>query len=122
MAAVFFVAGCVSTVDGRRTPGVPFVKDSVQGNYERPVDQIAEAAKEVIKFNGTLLNESTLHKETNAVRTVEGKVKGRTIWVRISAAAPNISSVEVQARTSAGGTDIGLAHEIEKQIALKLVK
>src|SRR5262250_1130955 len=77
------VGGCVGTVTGRKTGGVPFVKDTVEGRYERPLDQVFEAAKEVIKFNGTLVNESILHNETNTVKTAEGKVSQSTVWIRV---------------------------------------
>ena len=115
-------AGCVSTVTGRTSFGVPFVKDSVEGHYERPLDQVYDAAKEVVKFNGTLVNESILHTETNMVKTVEGKVNQRSVWIRVEAMDPRVTGVAVQTRTKGGGTDVDLAHEIEKQIALKLVK
>ena len=115
-------AGCVPTVTGRNTGGVPFIKDSVAGHYERPLDQVYEAAKDVVKFNGALVNESILHTETNVVKTVEGKVNQRTVWVRVEAADPKVTGVLVQTRTSGGLSDLDLAHEIEKQIALKLVK
>ena len=115
-------AGCVSTVTGRNTPGVPFIKDSVQGRYERPLDQVFEAAKDVVKFNGALVNESILHSETNTVKTVEGKINQRTVWVRVEAVDPKVTAVTVQTRTPGGGADIDLAANLEKQIALKLVK
>src|SRR5204863_3629372 len=72
-------AGCVPTVTGRSTGGVPFIKDAVEGHYERPLDQVFEAAKEVVKFNGTLINEGTHHTETNTFKTVEGKVNQRSV-------------------------------------------
>ena len=75
-AALVIVTGCVGTVSGRKTVAVPFIKDRVEGRYERPLDQVYEAAKDVVRFNGTLVNESILHGETNAVKTVEGKVNG----------------------------------------------
>jgi uncharacterized protein DUF3568 len=115
-------AGCVSTVDERKTAGVPFVKDRVQGRYERTVDQVASAAKQVVSSNGVLVNESVLYNSTNVVKTVEGKVNQRTVWVRIEAIDPKVTAVTVQTRTPGGGSDIDLAHEIEKQIALKLVQ
>ena len=115
-------AGCVPTVTGRSTGGVPFIKDTVAGRYERPLDQVYDAAKEVVKFNGTLINESILHTETNAVKTVEGKVNQSSVWVRVEAMDPKVTGVAVQARTKGGGSDVDLAHEIEKQIALKLVR
>lgn len=115
-------SGCVSTVDERSTAGVPFLKDKVEGRYERTVDQVANAAKEVVKSNGVLVNESVMYNKTNAVKTVEGKVNQRTVWVRVEAVDPKVTAVTVQTRTSGGGSDIDLAHEIEKQIALKLVQ
>ena len=115
-------AGCVPTVTGRNTGGMPFIKDRVEGHYERPLDQVFDAAKEVVKFNGALVNESILHTETNMVKTVEGKVNQRTVWVRVEAMDPKVTGVIVQTRTSGGMSDLDLAHEIEKQIALKLVR
>jgi len=112
-------AGCVSTVAGGKTPGI-HVKDTVEGNYERSVDQVFEAAKDVIKFNGTVVKESILH-DTNVVKTVEGKVNQCNVWVRVEPKDPKVTSVAVQARTSGGAGNVDLAHEIEKQIALKLV-
>src|SRR5206468_9301269 len=105
-------AGCVPTVTGRTSMGVPFVKDSVEGHYERPLDQVYDAAKEVVKFNGTLVNESILHTETNMVKTVEGKVNQRSVWVRVEAMDTKITGVMVQTRTTGGMSDIDLAHEI----------
>ena len=86
------------------------------------MDQVFEAAKDVVKFNGTLINESILHGETNAVKTVEGKINQRTVWVRVEALDPKVTAVTVQARTSGGGSDLDLAREVDKQIALKLVR
>jgi hypothetical protein len=120
LGGIVLVAGCVDTVSGRKTAGVPFIKDSVEGHYERPLNQVYEAAKDVVKFNGTLISESTLHTETNEVKTVEGKVNQRTVWVRVEA-MDKVTGVVVQTRTKGGATDIDLAHELEKQIALKLV-
>lgn len=118
--------GCVDTVSGRKTAGVPFVKDTIEARYERPMDQVFQAAKEVLRFNGTLANESILHNQTNAlnniVKTAEGRVNQRTVWVRVEQIDPRITAVAVQARTSGGGSDIDLASEIDKQIALKLVR
>jgi hypothetical protein len=120
--AVLVGAGCISTVDERKTAGVPFIKDRVEGRYERTVDQVAQAAKQVVSSNGVLVNESILYSQTNAVKTVEGKVNQRTVWVRIEFIDPKITAVTVQTRTPGGGSDIDLAHELEKQIALKLVR
>src|SRR5258708_2387120 len=112
-------AGCVSTVTGRTSFGVPFVKDSVEGHYERPLDQVYDAAKEVVKFNGTLVNESILHTETNMVKTVEGKVNQRSVWIRVEATEPKVTTVVVQTRTVNGGGGIVFVHQNEKERAME---
>lgn len=119
--AAIVAAGCVGTVSGHKTGGVPFVKDRIEGRYERTPSQIYEAAKAVMVFNGTLTSETTLH-GTNNVLALQGKVNQRNVWMSIEPVDAKISSVIVQARTSGGGTDLMLCHELEKQIALKLVR
>ena len=114
--------GCVNTVSGRTRAGVPWVKDRVEDRYERPVGQVYDAAVEVIKFNGTLVNETTLHTPTNSVRTLEGRINQSTVWVRVEPLDAKLTFVAVQARTKAGGTDLDLAHEVSKQIAIQLVR
>ena len=109
-------AGCYSTVDGRMKAGVPFAKDSLESRYERPLDQVFSAAKEVLKHNGTLEGENTINK------TLWAKVDTRTIWIKVDDVEPKITRVTVQVRKKSGGSDIDLASEIDKQIALHLVK
>ena len=125
MAGALIVAsGCVNTVSGRKTAGIPWIKDSVEGRYERPPEEIVRAAKAVISRKGVVNNEGTIYvqnNQTSNVRTVEGKVNQRSVWVRVEVVSPTVTSVTVQTRTSGGGTDLDLAHEIEKEIALKLV-
>lgn len=120
IAALLAGAGCVDTVTERSTPGMPFIKDRVEGRYERSVDQVFQAAKDVVKKNGVLVNEATLYNETNIVKTVQGKVDQRNVWVRVEAVDPKVTSVVVQTRTPGGGADLDLAHELEKEIALDL--
>lgn len=119
-------AGCVDTVNGGKTVGVPFIKDKIESRYERPPDQVFAAAKDVIREDGTLLNEGTLYNQTNSVgnvvKTVQGKVNQRTVWVAVSQEDPKITDVTVQTRTQGGISDIDLAAQIDKQIALKLAR
>ncbi len=121
IGAVLAGAGCVSTVNERSTAGVPFIKDRVEGRYERTPEQVFAASKDVVRSLGTLVNEGTLY-STNTVNTVEGKVNQRKVWIRIEPVDTKVTSVIVQTRTPGGGSDLDLAHEIEKQIALKLVR
>ncbi len=126
MAIAALAAGCVDTVTGEKTMGVPFIKDKIESRYDRPAEEVFAAAKEVVKEDGVLLNEGTLYNQTNAVnnlvRTVQGKVNQRSVWVAVAQVDPKISDVTVQTRTQGGVADIDLAAEIDKQIALKLVR
>ena len=117
--AAAVAAGCIGTVSGHKTAGVPFVTDRIEGRYERTPPQVFEAAKAVLTLNGTMLSESTLH-GTNNVLALEGKVNQRNVWISVEPVDAKVTSVIVQARTTAGGTDLLLCHELDKQIALKL--
>lgn len=117
---VILTAGCVGTVSERKAAAVPFVKDKIEGRYERTVQEVYDASVYVIKLNGTLQNEVTLHKEDAAARALEGRVNQRRVWIRVEPVDAVVTSVVVQARTSGGGTDMNLAYELEKQIALQL--
>ena len=122
LGAAVLVAGCHSTPDGRSRAGVPWVKDSLEGRYERPPEQVFAAAREVLKFNGTLAKESTLLGGTNTVRVLEGKVNTRTVWIRVEPVDAKVSSMIVQVRTKGGGKDTELMAELKSQIALQLAR
>lgn len=112
--AAGLLSGCVGTVDGRHRAGVPLVSDQVTSLYERSAADIWTAAKDVLRYNGTIRGE-------DAVRaTLEGSVDNRTVWVRVLVVDQNVSRVTVQARTKGGGGDVKLASEMDKQIALRL--
>lgn len=115
--------GCVKTVSGNRTGAVPFTSDKISGRYERPMQQVFDAAKYVLAFNGMITAESTLA-TTNTIPALalEGKVNERSVWIRVQQVEPKISEVIVQARTKWGGKDTALVHELEKQIALRLAR
>lgn len=110
----FLFSGCVGTVDGGSKAGMPLAKDTIESRYEKPVDQIFNSAKDVLKLNGTLVKENTIN------HSLEAKVDTRTVWVAVDEVEPKVSRVRVQARTKTGG-DIDLASEIDKQIYGKLI-
>jgi hypothetical protein len=123
VAAFLAGAGCVSTVNERSTAGVPFLKDKIEASYPRPVDTVFQAAKEVVLDKGTLINEGTVFmNQTNAIKTVEGRVNERKIWIRVEPVDSKVTKVTVQARTKAGGADVDLAAQLDKEIALKLAQ
>ena len=119
--AMIFVTGCVNTVAGPKTAAVPFVKDKVEGRYARPADEVFTAAKAVLASNGVMSSEGVLH-GTNEVHVATGRVNQRRVWISVEQIDPKVSEVIVQARTGGGAGDLELAHDLEKQIALKLVR
>ena len=124
--AALLAAGCVNTVTGGKTAGVPFIKDKIESRYDLPADRVFNAARQVISENGVLITEGTLYGQTNAVgnlvKTIKGKVEERTVWVRVEQLDPKVTGVAVQTRTSSGVSDIDLAAQIDKQIYGKLAK
>jgi hypothetical protein len=114
--------GCTSTVAGTSTAAVPFTKDSVEGRYERTVDQVYQASVTVMQANGVIVTEYIPHDTTNTVRSLYGKVNQKKVWVRVAAVDPKITAVTVQTRSKMGVSDVDLAHELEKEIALQLVQ
>jgi hypothetical protein len=119
-AVVLVTAGCVDTVTGGKTMGVPFIKDKFEGLYNVPPDVIFAAAKEVIKKDGVLTSEGINYSETNQVKVVQGRVNQCAVWVRIAPVDAKVTSVAVQTRTNSGGSDIDLAHQIATEIAVRL--
>jgi hypothetical protein len=125
VGAVAFSAlavSCVKTVNDRHTGAIPFFPDKAQARYERPVAQVFEAAKTVVARNGVVSRETSLLGCTNAVRCLEGRVNQRAVWIRVEEIDPRVTALTIQARTNAGGTDQSLTHELDKQIALELVR
>lgn len=113
-------AGCYKTKEGRYRAGMPFSKDTIESRYERPVEQVYQAAKATLEFNGALTAEGSSATGDTASRTLTGSVNKRSLWVQVDEVEPRITRVQVQARKSAGRGDVDLAAEIDKQIALRL--
>lgn len=111
---VIVTPGCYQTMDNRSKMGVPFKKDKIGGQYERPVEQVQAGARKVLQFNGTVISDDIVN------RVIVGKVDTRTVYVKLTEVEPSLTQVTVQARTKGGGADVDLAAEIDKQIALQL--
>jgi hypothetical protein len=114
VALACIVSGCVTSVDGRQSFGVPLVKDKIEGRYERSPMDIWNAAKDVLNYNGKLYSEDVMKS------TLEASVNTRTVWVKVEPIDDKVTRVIVQARTKGGGSDVDLASEIDKQIAIRL--
>lgn len=109
-----FLTGCVSTVDGQKKMGVPLVKDTIESRYERNVPTMLAATKAVLGRIGALASHDVIN------NVITAKVDTRTVWVKITEVDPRVSHLTVQARTKGGAADVGLASEVDKQIALHL--
>lgn len=118
--AALIVVGCVQTVSDTHTFAVSWGRDSVAGRYQRPLAEVYQAAVKVISDNGVLVTEHIPHDYTNEVRSLEGRVNDRRVFVRVEQIDPQVSQVDVEARTKMGRVDIDLVHELEKDIALQL--
>src|SRR5580698_5378076 len=118
MGLAIMVTGCVSTVSDTQTSGF-HVPDKSVSRYERPVDNVYQAAVSVISHDGILLTEYIPHDTTNTVRALMGKVNQEKVWIRVEAIDPQISQVTIQVRTAVAG-DTQEAHELDKEIALEL--
>jgi hypothetical protein len=107
-------SGCVETIDGRHRAGVPLASDTVDGRYERSPADLWAAAKDVLKYQGTLLSEDTLK------NVLEASVDERRVWVKVEEFDTKTTRVLVQARGKGGGADMQMAAFIDKQIAVRL--
>ena len=116
LACVFslFLNGCVDTVDGRHRAGMPFQKDRAEGRYARPTADLWVAAKDVLKYHGTINSEDL------ARQSLQGNVDERNIWITVSAVDAKVSQVLVQARSKGGFADYQMAAYLEKEIAVRL--
>ena len=122
LGAGILAVGCVKTVNDRHTGGVPWVNDKFEGRYERTVPQVYDASVYVVNKMGTVSRESVVSPGTNEFKTVEGKINDRNVWIRVEPVDAKVTSVIVQVRTSGGGSDKPLTHDIEKAIAIKLTE
>ena len=118
--ATVALTGCVNTVTDSTSLATTWSKDTVAGRYNRTVDQVYQASVIVIQKNGVLLTEYIPHDNTNAIRSLMGRVNDDKVWVRVSSVDQRTSQVEVQARSKWGVSDIATVHELEKEIALEL--
>ena len=78
--------------------------------------QVFEASKGVLAKDGVLSAENRIN------NSLEAQVNQSKVIVRVDQVDPNVSSVIVEVRTKTGATDLDLAHQIEKEIALALVQ
>jgi len=109
-------SGCVSTETGHSTAGVHLTADKIVSRYEKPVPLLANATRLVLQHNGQLLEDNVVN------NTFRAKVNQHNVWVKVEDldGSGRITVVTVQARGPVG-SDITLAAELSKQIALQLM-
>ena len=108
------LSGCVGTVDGGHRAGNPFVKDNVEGRYERTPQEIWTAAKDIIQHHGTLISEDLVK------NTLQANIDEHKVWIFIQEIDSKTTRVIVQARTKGGNGDVQLASYLDKEIAGRL--
>jgi hypothetical protein len=114
--------GCVSTVSDTNTFATTWSQDMVSGRYQRSVDQVYQAAMSVVSTDGALVTEYIPHDNTNNVRSLEGRVNDKKIWMRVSEVQPSLTQIDVESRSKWGVSDVDLSHQLEKEVALKLMQ
>jgi hypothetical protein len=117
--AALLAAGCASTVTDQHTFASTWSKDTITARYPRTTDQVYHAATYVVSQDGRLTREF-ITPGTNVVRSLEGKVNQRTVWIRVTEVDPQLTQVEVQARGDWGGSDVDMAAQLNTEIALQL--
>lgn len=114
--ATMLFSGCVSTTTGRMTTGMPLLTDTKVSRYQRTLPQVSQATETVLARMGKLLSHDTIN------NYYEAKVNQRSVYVHLeNVDNGNITQVSVQARTGLA-SDIQMAAEIDKQIALQLAQ
>lgn len=106
--------GCYSTADGHMRAGVPLAKDRLVTRYDRGVNQVLNAAREVLKRNGQIQTDDS------AGSALYAKVNQRNVWIKVSEVDEKVSEVTVQARTRMGTADIDLASKLNNEIGIQL--
>ena len=106
--------GCISTPQGKQF-GVPGVRDTVVSRYERPLAQVINSAREVLSRTGSITGDDVVN------NAVSAKIDNRSVWVTVAEVEPLVTEIKVRVRSSRGTSDLVMAAEIDKQIALGLI-
>lgn len=114
------LTGCVHTVTENQPGQLPAYRDRVEMRYQKPLDVVFESAKRALNSYGNITSEGKVFATTNAVRIVEGQVNGRSVYMRLEQIDPLVTSAIVQVRTKMGGTDLRVASDIVRRIAVEM--
>lgn len=114
------LTGCVNTVTQNQPGALPVYRDRIEGRYQQPVESVFEASKRAVNSFGNITSEGKVLDRTNDVRVLEGNINGRNVYVRVEALEPQLTSVIVQVRTRMGGTDLNVARDVIRRLAVEL--
>lgn len=117
--AIVAVTGCVSTVNDSHSFATTWSQDTITARYNRSMDQVYQAAVNVVHKNGVIVREF-ITPGTNITRSLSAKVNQKNVWIRVVPVDGRTTQVEVQARSSWGVSDVALSSEINTEIALEL--
>ena len=120
LAAAGCLLGCVHTVTENQPGQLPAYRDRVEMRYQKPLEVVFEAGKRALNSYGNITSEGKVFATTNAVRIVEGQVNGRSVYMRMEQLDPQVTSAIVQVRTKLGGTDLRVAADIVRRIAVEM--
>jgi len=113
LLAALVCGGCVGTQDGHSQAGLPLIKDNFVSRYDRPLAQVIDAARVVLNRDGVLIADNIVN------HSLVAKVNQRTVYVRSNVVDKRVTEVVIQVR-SGGGSDLDLARDIDKEIAIQL--
>jgi hypothetical protein len=121
--ATLVITGCVRTATDNHAFATTWSKDNIVSRYNRSADQVYSAAVKVVINNGAVTREfiTPTTNTLGAVRSFSAKVNQKEVWVRVSPVTVQDATLEVQARSSWGVSDVDLAAYIDKQVALQLM-
>lgn len=91
------------------------MRDTVVSRYERPLAQVINSAREVLSRTGSITGDDVVN------NAVSAKIDNRSVWVTVAEVEPLVTEIKVRVRSSRGTSDLVMAAEIDKQIALGLI-
>lgn len=120
LVAALFLTGCVNTVTQNQPGALPTYRDRIETRQQKPLEPVFEASKRALNSFGNITSEGKVFVGTNQVRIVEGKINGRSVYMRVEEIDPQLTAVLVQVRTKLGGTDLQIAKDVVRRIATEL--
>lgn len=120
VAVAVGLIGCVSKVTETQPSSKPAYQDRIENRYAKSVDQVYAAAQKAVESFGNVTRAGNVLSATNQVRTVEGEINGRSIYIRLEEIAPRTTTAVVQVRTKLGSTDLRVAKDVVRQIGVYL--